>query len=111
MINNIFNNNNQSYYCSLCDFDIGEACMNNNNNNIIINNMNNNMLSNNNNTYNTFNTYNNNIIAKSLTNNKNHQNTIFQIKTFQKLNEEYKNQNLLYCPLPVQLLFTLWQME
>ena len=94
-----YNNDNQSYYCSLCDFDICEICMNNNNN-IIINNINNNMMNNNN-------IYNNNIIVKSLTNNQNHQNTFFQIKSFQKLNEEYKNQNLLYCPLPVQLLFTL----
>ena len=87
-----FKSESQSFYCSLCDFDICENCINNSNNN---------KNSNKNN-----NSNNNNIIIP-ITNIQGNQNNIFQIKSFQILNEEYTNQNLLYCPLPLQLLFTL----
>ena len=83
-----FKSDTQSYYCSLCDFDICENCMNNSNNN------NNNKMKNNN-------------LIIPISNIQDNQNNIFQIKSFQTLNEEYTNKNLLYCPLPLQLLFTL----
>ena len=77
---NKYYKNDLSYYCSLCDYGI---CMN---------------------------CYNSMHLpqpkAQILTA---HQasNDNFQIQSFKFLNEEYVNNNLLYCPFPVKLLFTL----
>lgn len=81
----ILNYNNSSFSCSLCNYNLCENCLNIN------------------------------ITLKAFSqNNKKpliipyqNQDDFFQIKSFIFLNEEYYNNNLLYCPLPVQLLFTL----
>lgn len=85
-----YNNNNSLFYCSLCNYYICQACINNNN----INNDFKNILKNPNPI---------NINLPILNNND-----IFQIRSFKVLNNMFPyNNNLIFCPLPIQILFTL----
>ena len=76
----IYNENDLSYYCSLCDYNICQNCHN----------------------YMLIPQTKSQILTSHQTSND-----YFQIKSFKFLNEEYHNKNLLYCPFPVQILFTL----
>ena len=87
-----FQNENSAYYCSLCDWYICQQCF---------------ICSNQNNFPNLQNISN---IPSNWPNNLPNflnQNNDFQIKSFVMLNKDYQNNNLLYCPLPVQILFTI----
>ena len=75
-----YNEKDSSYYCSLCDYNICKNCHN----------------------FMLVSQVKTQIITTHQTPNDN-----FQIKSFKILNEKYHNKNLLYCPFPVQLLFTL----
>lgn len=89
----IFQNENSAYYCSLCDWYICQQCFNGSNQNNFPN----------------FKNIQNiplnwpNINSPNFLN----QNNDFQVKSFVILNKYYQNDNLLYCPLPLQILFTI----
>ena len=88
-----YGNINLSFYCSLCDYYICPNCflINSNSNNNINNEVKNNISES----------------IGSLNSYQQNQNNIFQIESFKVLNQKEQNKNLLYCPLSVQLLFTL----
>lgn len=83
-----FTNINSSYYCSLCDYDLCKNCYNEKPE--IIPNP-------------------NPIIPNPIFPNPLNQSKIsdFQIKSFKILNQEYKNKNLIYSPLTLQILLGL----
>ena len=94
-----FQNDNSAYYCSLCDWYLCQQCFNGFN----LNNFQ--TAPNVPNIQNT--TLNWPSIIPSSSPNVSNKNDDFQVKSFVMLNKEYQNNNLLYCPLPVQILFTI----
>ena len=88
----IYSNNISSYYCSLCDYDLCKDCFEIKPHiNPVIPNV-------------TFNPIRAPVIAPIQ---KMEVISDFQIKSFKILNEKYKNKNLIYSPLSVQILLGL----
>ena len=94
-----FSNNSSSYYCSLCDYDICKDCSEEKPQNKP--------------EVNPFSILNpfklNPIIPNPINPNPIFQNksSDFQIKSFKILNDDYKNKNLIYSPLSLQILLGL----
>ena len=80
-----FNNNISCFYCSLCNYNLCENCGNKN-------------IKENNNFPN---------IEQIQMNFPNNQKEYFQIKSFQILNQDFFQRNLIYSPLPIHILFSL----
>ena len=72
------NNNDITYYCSLCNFNLCVNCVSKMN-----------------------------ILKNNIVPNQNKINEYFQIKSFNILNEEYLKKNLIYSPLSIYFLFCL----
>ena len=91
-----FQNENSAYYCSLCDWYLCQPCF-----------IHFNFQTAPNVPHIKDTTLNWPSIIPSSSPNVSNKNDNFQVKSFVMLNKDYKNDNLLYCPLPLQILFTI----
>ena len=91
-----FQNENSAYYCSLCDWYLCQPCF-----------IHFNFQTAPNVPHIKDTTLNWPSIIPSSSPNVSNKNDDFQVKSFVMLNKDYKNDNLLYCPLPLQILFTI----